>query len=168
MSRRCLLITFPSGFWLQAVPWWWPLSGCHLLPPGLLVCVGGGCSQWESGLPLFPASWQNLEMPGVKKYPPVYQDMCDGYLCPGPRNVPELQKLHEWLRSGPVQAHLAHTINRSSQRNYLPLPPPLFLPQKKIQWGWQLDVFWSFPGTKKKKKKASLIEWNNKPIYIPI
>lgn len=34
-------------------------------------------------------------MPGGKKYPPVYQDMCDGYLCPGPRKLPELQKLHE-------------------------------------------------------------------------
>lgn len=70
-------------------------------------------------------------MPRGKKYPPVYQDMCDGYLCLGPRKLPELQKLHERLRSGPVQAHLAHIINRGSQRNYLPLPPPLFLPQKR-------------------------------------
>lgn len=83
MSRRCLLITFPPGFWLGAVPWWWPLSGCYPVTPGLLVFRGGH---------FFHSSWKNLELPGVKKISTSVRGGVWWTSLFWPREVPELEK----------------------------------------------------------------------------
>lgn len=141
MSRRCLLITIPPGFWLQAVPW--PLGA-----GGGRACLSSHRDKISNCL-----EWKNTHL--------CIRTCVMGAFVLSPERSQSHRNCVSNLDVGqggscrpcPMQAHLARAISRCSQRNSLllfsPPPPPRFLPQKKIQWGWQPDVFWSFPGTKK-------------------
>lgn len=157
MSRRCLLITLPPGFWLQSVPWWWPLSGCHPLTLGLLVFWGwGGWREEDGGGGELPSSLLSVIVTkfriawGVKIFTYVMRPVWWTSLL-GPRRVAELQKPKVWPsnelryrkrhRHCSVKAHLANTISKGSRRNHLPLlPSPPSLPQLRtwhnLKWSW--------------------------------
>lgn len=62
MSRRCLLITFPPGFQLRAVPGWWP-------PPA--VTLSPLASPHSRGSYHFQSPGQNYKLPLVKIYTSV-------------------------------------------------------------------------------------------------
>lgn len=134
MSRRCLLITFPPGFWLGAVPWWWPLSGCYPVTPGLLVFRGGH---------FFHSSWKNLELPGVKKNIHLCNRRCVMDIFVLAQGSPRVRETTWWHWSalgerkpqGPssVEAYLVDTISKGTEGICPVRSPSHRLSQKKIQ-----------------------------------